>query len=209
MVLDMNEEATTQQLLEQLHEDLTGTKDTSSTPQSLRFAYVKIANDSLVTTLLGHYGLNYVKFSSMQDGIDEYQFSCDEGTYRSLFANVVGTGLAIYLSNNRLPIQGAIGTINVTSTPSSPSTLIDNTAVATAVPQQLSTTSISCQKIKIKTKITASVDADGYAIYYGNSTSQNYPLFAGESTEIQIDDVSKIYIKRAGGSNNTVYYSGS
>lgn len=113
MALDMNNNANINEQLLQIHKDLTGATNAADTPQSLFYIYCTTANDSVATTLLGQYGITYQQFNSLQSDIDEFQAYTDEGTYKTLFANITQRGLQLYISKSRLAIQGNIGSVTV------------------------------------------------------------------------------------------------
>jgi hypothetical protein len=56
--------------------------------------------------------------------------------------------------------------------------------------------------------IDAVTDANGTAIFVGNSAGQTYPLAPGQAKSFKVANLNMIYIKRAGGTNVTVEYIG-
>jgi len=125
-------------------------------------------------------------------------------------AGVTADGLEVHIDKALPAGTNNIGDVDIISmpNPTSPTVLLSGTKTAGTSGSALAG-SASCKKIKIKTLITAPSDANGYAIWIGNATSQDYPLFAGESTEIEIANLSTLFVKRAGSTDVTVYYSAS
>lgn len=84
-----------------------------------------------------------------------------------------------------------------------PASLLCGSATAGAAAAAIGS-STACEKITIRCPTGAA-----NPILVGNATSQNYGLAAGESVTLEIDNISKIYVKRNGGSDITVNYIGS
>lgn len=82
-----------------------------------------------------------------------------------------------------------------------PSTLLVGTATAGAAGAAIG--SAACEKITVKCP-TGSANP----VLVGNSTSQVFELIAGEEVTLEVDNLSKIYVKRNGGSDVTVHYIG-
>ena len=119
-----------------------------------------------------------------------------------------GTGNTVAIYNSSFTTAANVTANGVEVDPQAPSTMLQGTATAGAAGAALAA-STACKKVTLHTKITASKDADGYSILIGNSAGQEFPLLAGAYMDVEIDDLAKIYVKRAGSSNVTVYYTGA
>lgn len=85
--------------------------------------------------------------------------------------------------------------------PQSPTTLLAGTKTAATAAAALAS-STSCKKV------TLQIGTDGGSVYIGNATSQPILLVPTQSIDIEIDNLSKIYVKRAT-VDTTVNYLGS
>lgn len=200
MVLDMNNNAQTNELLSKISAGLTGEK-VNPTPQSVRFIYCASANDAVVTTLLGKYGISYRQATSLQTGVDEFTFSCDESRYSVLYSDIIGNQLAIYISNTRLPIQASLGGVTVTQ--SSPSTLLEGKNTTNGTAKVLVSTSTPCTKVTIRANSSNTVK-----MYVGNATAQEFELYAGESLDLNIANLNTIYFKSSTSATVEIDYIG-
>lgn len=122
-------------------------------------------------------------------------------------AGSAGTGNNVVIYDSTLTTPANVTAAGVEVDASAPSVMLQGTATANAAGAALAA-STACKKVTIHTKISASKDADGYSIKVGNATGQEFPLLAGAYMDIAIDNLSKVYVKRAGASDVTVYYAG-
>lgn len=148
----------------------------------------------------------YLYLSKMLPNTETYQSSGGELIIST--GGGSGTGSNVVLYNSSLTTAANVTALGLDVNSKSPTTLLSGTKTAGATGSALAA-STACKKVTITTKTTAAVDADGYAIYVGNATSQDFPLFAGQSIDIEIANLATVYVKRAGASDVTVYYIGS
>lgn len=84
-----------------------------------------------------------------------------------------------------------------------PATLLVGTATAGAAAAAIGS-STACEKITVKCPVGAA-----NPVLVGNATAQSFELTAGTEVTLEVDNISKIYVKRNGGSDVTVQYIGS
>lgn len=148
----------------------------------------------------------YFYLSKMLPNVAAYQSSGGELIIST--GGSSGTAQNIVVYNASLTTAANVTALGLDVNSKSPTTLLSGTKTAAAAGSALAS-STACKKVTIGTKTTAVADADGYAIYIGNATSQDFPLFAGQSIDIEVANLATIFVKRAGASDVTVYYVGS
>ncbi len=119
---------------------------------------------------------------------------------KSVGADVTSDGLEVF-TDKALPAgTNTIGAV----THAAPTTLLDGTLTTSGAIGEALAASTACQRVTIQADVN---NTD--AVFIGNSTSQNVRLDIGQSVDIEIDNLAKIFIKRNGASNQTVNYIGS
>jgi hypothetical protein len=119
-----------------------------------------------------------------------------------------GTGSSVAIYDSSFTTAAGVSALGLAVSQSSPTTLLQGTKTAGVAGASLAA-STACKKVTLGTKTTAVSDADGYALYIGNATGQDFPLFAGQFITIDISNLATVYVKRAGASDVTVYYLGA
>jgi len=101
-------------------------------------------------------------------------------------------------SSSSTPIANEVTLVN-------PATFLDGYHTTTTdVAEKLSATAIACKSLMIQADITNT----GYALI-GNGTSQSISLGPGQSEDIPVNDISKVYVKNGtAGTNIRINYHG-
>ena len=131
----------------------------------------------------------------------------------ALHVNISGEGGAALAAANPLWCELTDGTnaiaagnplpVTAVST-SSPSTLLDGSSVTTSDTAVALGASTACRRITVQ-----AANANTTVMYVGNATSQTTELYPGDSIDLEIDNISKVYIKRVpSGANVTANYIG-
>lgn len=169
------------------------------------FLYTTTANASYATTLLAKYNLSYDSHAAAATNLQEISFLANR-EQRDAVANEVFSGSdPIYFSESKLAVSAAMGSMAVTvTTLDSPSTLLAGSKTTTGATAEAIGASTTCHNVTVQ---AARTNTDYVAV--GNATYQYAELGPGQSVDIAINDVEKIYVKRAGADNQTVYWVGS
>ena len=186
----------TNDLLIQLHQDLTGeSPDSGKISQKLRFIFCKTSNVASATTLFGQYGISYIQTDSLQDGIEEFKFYCDDAKYKVLFDQIIQTGLSLYISNSRLPIQGALGSITVS--PTQPTSIIAKQYTVTGSAASLT----GGTAVSVSDVVTIQNGDASASLYLGDSSGQYIEILPGQAySDLRIADLQTVYAKSSSGS---------
>ena len=121
-------------------------------------------------------------------------------------ADVTSDGLQVY-TNKALPVgSNTIGDVTVSSIPVSlsPDTLLCGTKVTVDASAIAIATSTTVHKVTLQADVN---NTD--ALFIGNATNQKIRLDIGQSIDLEINNLNKIYIKRNGSSNQTINYIGA
>ena len=196
------------------------------------FLYCTSANQSATEALLDRKSIVYDSHDAIQDGIVEISFSADINAVESLKSEILNGTIKAHLTDTKLPIAGSIGAISVDFTDTNlkvSSTdqtaanikylLVDSTGQLYIAPHSslLSGSKVTTDANAVAIAATAScrkvtVQADHANTDYvliGNATSQTVKLYAGDSITLEVNDVSKVYIKRPSSTDVTINYVGS
>ena len=195
------------------------------------YLYANSANVAEARLILSDRSINYKEIDSIQDGVKEFQFNANQNQIDSIISEINNGVAKVYLSDSKLAISGSIGTITAdftdtyikvasTDNTGANSTFIktdSNGKVYTAAPGVIIsgsvTAGVAAAAIGASTasnKITVKVaDTATNGILIGNATSQDMPLGVGDSIDVSIDDISKIYVIRDGAADAAVKYFGS
>ncbi|MCA9460257.1 MAG: hypothetical protein KC589_08945 [Nanoarchaeota archaeon] len=195
------------------------------------YLYANSANVAEARLILSDRSINYKEIDSIQDGVKEFQFNANQNQIDSIISEINNGVAKVYLSDSKLAISGSIGTITAdftdtyikvasTDNTGANSTFIktdSNGKVYTAAPGVIIsgsvTAGVAAAAIGASTasnKITVKVaDTATNGILIGNATSQDMPLGVGDSIDIPIDDISKVYVIRDGAADAAVKYFGS
>lgn len=109
-------------------------------------------------------------------------------------------GVVIY--DSAFATSAGVTALGLAVNPSAPSTLLAGTKTTTSAAATALAASTACKKVTIQ------VDDGSSDVLIGNATSQEVQLVATQSITIDIDNLSKIYIKRVT-TDCTVNYIGS
>jgi hypothetical protein len=120
-------------------------------------------------------------------------------------ANVTADGLEVHIDKQLPAGTNNIGDVDVLTmpVPSSPATLLCGTKSTSGASAVAIASSTACKKVTIQVAITSD------PIYIGNATTQNFRLETGQAMDIEVDNLSKIYIKRSGATDVTINYIGA
>ncbi|MBV6340364.1 hypothetical protein [Candidatus Magnetobacterium casense] len=128
----------------------------------------------------------------------------------ALKVDLVGEGGAAIAAANPVFTELTDGTNAISATNPLPTrniatgTLLCGTAATTSDTAVALGSTTACRKLTIQADY-----ANTTLMYVGNATSQLMVLYAGDSIDIEVDDISKVYIKRTtGGANVTANYVG-
>lgn len=114
------------------------------------------------------------------------------------------TSGAVVVYNSSLTTAANVTAKGLAVDPYTPTTLLAGTKNAT------STATALASSTNVEDKVTLQVDpAAANGVLIGNATAQPIALNAGDSIDIRIDDIAKIYVKRNGASDVTINYMGS
>lgn len=136
---------------------------------------------------------------------DDYLEETSEGGEIVLNTVTASGGSSVFITDSTGSNNVAVTSNSLNVIEKSPSTLVTgqtSTAGATAI-ELASSTSIS--RVTIQNDVLLS----GGPVYVGNSTAQYVYLERGQSIDLQIDNLNKVYIKRATSNNATVNYIAS
>ena len=185
----------TNELLMQIYQTLSGENtDGSNVNQKLRFIFCKTSNVATATNLLGQYGISYIQTDSLQDGIEEFKFYCDDATYKLLFDNIIQNGKSLYISNSRLPIQGALGSITVS--PTQPTAIVAKQYSVTGTPASLT----GGTAVPVEDTVTIQNADASASLFLGDSSGQYIEILPGQSyADLRIADLQTIYAKSSTG----------
>ena len=195
------------------------------------YLYANSANVAEARLILSDRSINYKEIDSIQDGVKEFQFNANQNQIDSIISEINNGVAKVYLSDSKLAISGSIGTITAdftdtyikvasTDNTGANSTFIktdSNGKVYTAAPGVIISGSVTAGVVAAaigastaSNKITVKVaDTATNGILIGNATSQDMPLGVGDSIDIPIDDISKVYVIRDGAADAAVKYFGS
>ena len=114
-----------------------------------------------------------------------------------------GVASAVAITDSTGSTYAGVTALGIAVNPSAPSTILTGTKSATSSASALAA-SATCKKVTVQVD---SGSANGILI--GNATTQVIELGVGDSIDIDINDLSKIYVKRDGSSDATVNYIAS
>jgi len=120
-------------------------------------------------------------------------------------ADVTADGLQVYITKE-LPALPAgsnnIGSVNAIS--ASPTTLRAGTIATTSDTAIAIAASATIKKVTVQSDVNNTVE-----LKIGNSTAQEVVLGIGQSIDLEVDDLAKIFIKRTASTNVTINYVGA
>jgi len=102
-------------LLKQINKTLGG-ENIPDVPSATRFLYCDATHLAEATALLLECGISSTYHDSLQSGVYEYVFGCSEEQFQILIQRVIQRGIAVYITEKRLPIAGSIGSVAVVAT---------------------------------------------------------------------------------------------
>lgn len=114
-----------------------------------------------------------------------------------------GNSIAIYDSTftNVAPVDSTLG---LAVNPISRGTLLDGTKTTSGASAEVLSASAGCRKVTLQADV-----GNTDAIFIGNATSQSIRLEAGQSIDLEVNNLNLIYFKRNGASNQTINYIGA
>ena len=169
------------------------------------FLYTTTANATYATTLLQKYNLSYDSHAAAATNLQEISFLATREQRDSIANEVFSGSDPVYFSESKLAVSAAMGSMAVTvTTLDSPATLLAGSKTTTGAVAEAIAASTTCHQITLQAAIT---NTDYVKV--GNATAQNIMLGPGQSVDLTINDLAKIYILRNGADNQTVTWVGS
>lgn len=153
-------------------------------------AVQKATAGSLVGADLDYAPLQVDSLGAVRVGVDNVSGAAISAT-NPLFTRLTD-GTAVISSSNPLPVTSNI-----------PSVLLDGSISSTA-DAAVALGSAACREITVQAAY-----ANTTVMYVGNASSQTTELYPGDSIDLNIDNISKVYIRRVpAGANVTANYIG-
>jgi hypothetical protein len=116
-----------------------------------------------------------------------------------------GSGSSIAIYNSSFTTAANVTAAGLEVSPQSPATLLAGTTSTSGAAALALASSTACAKVTLR----APASNGSEICYVGNASNQTFPLYALDSIDVDIDDLAKIYIKRAGSVNVSIEYIGS